>query len=154
MNFFHHFLTFIKEKSTFLRILTTTKWWSFDHHFPPSLLISYLKTMHTSLTAQWKSRCIQDHMLPVFELANSHLQCAFLESMISLEHLKIRHAYIWLINRLISQIYSYLILFVENRQQFLFAQELLQNFYLICSSFWNSSNFRKFAQFLRALELS
>ena len=39
ITFFHHFLTFFKEKATFLRILTTTKWWSFDHHFPPSLVI-------------------------------------------------------------------------------------------------------------------
>ena len=39
ITFFHHFLTFFKEKSTFLKILITTKWWSFDYHFPPSLLI-------------------------------------------------------------------------------------------------------------------
>ena len=41
ITFFHHFLTFLKEKATFLlTILTTTKWWSFDHHFPPSLVIT------------------------------------------------------------------------------------------------------------------
>ena len=39
ITFFHHVLTFFKEKSTFLRILITTKSWSFDHHFPPSLVI-------------------------------------------------------------------------------------------------------------------
>ena len=42
ITFFHHFLTFFKEKSTFLRILITTKWWSFDHHFPPSLVMTNL----------------------------------------------------------------------------------------------------------------
>ena len=40
-NFLSPFLTFFKEKSTFLTILTTTKWWSFDNHFPPSLLITF-----------------------------------------------------------------------------------------------------------------
>ena len=39
-NFLSPFLTFFKEKSTFLRILIITKWSSFDHHFPPSLFIS------------------------------------------------------------------------------------------------------------------
>ena len=46
-HFFHHFLTFFKEKSTFLSIFTTTKWWSFDHHFPPSLVMRlFLQKMH------------------------------------------------------------------------------------------------------------
>ena len=43
------FLTFVKEKATFLTILTTTKWWAFDHHFPPSLVI--INAMHYFLVS-------------------------------------------------------------------------------------------------------
>ena len=35
-------LTFFKEKSTVLRLLITIKWWSFDHHFQPSLIMSFI----------------------------------------------------------------------------------------------------------------
>ena len=45
-------------------ILTITKWWSFDHHFPPSLVITfrmdYVKSPNRSIIKEFKWVPVRD----------------------------------------------------------------------------------------------